>query len=115
MKDNKISNIPTGNRRNQLYGTLTFHYRSAEKAFIRKKRQDTHPLNQTGTLHFLQKDYPHLSDKITGKKVRWAVEKMAAHESALPDLCKTLRFHKKHTVRPCLKNKNCTNKELVQK
>ena len=61
-----------------------------------KKRQDTHPLNQAEILHFLQKDYPHLSDEITEKKVRRAVEKMAAQESALPDSCKTLRFHKKN-------------------
>lgn len=61
-----------------------------------KKQYDTRPLNQAEILYFLQKDYPHLSDEITEKKVRRAVEKMVAQESALPDPYKTLRFHEKN-------------------
>ncbi len=61
-----------------------------------KKLQDTHPLNQKELLHSLQEDYPHLSDEITKKKVRQALEKMTAQESELPDQCKTLRFHEKN-------------------
>lgn len=61
-----------------------------------KAQGDTHPLNRTEILGFLQKDYGHLSEEITAKKVRRAVEEMAAQEAVLPEQCRMLRFHRKN-------------------
>lgn len=61
-----------------------------------KKQDDTRPLNQADILHFLQKDYPHLSGELTTKKVRRTIEKMVAQESTLSDQYKILHFHEKN-------------------
>ncbi len=61
-----------------------------------KKSEDTHPLNQKQILDLLQKDYPYLSDEITKKKVRTALEEMVAQESVFPDRDKLLHFHRKN-------------------
>lgn len=61
-----------------------------------KKSEDTHPLNQKQILDLLQKDYPYLSDEITKKKVRMALEEMVAQESVFPDRDKLLHFHRKN-------------------
>lgn len=57
---------------------------------------DTHPLNQMEILRFLETDYSNLSDKLTKKRVRQALEKMVAQESTFCDQDKILRFHEKN-------------------
>lgn len=61
-----------------------------------KKQHDTHLLNQKEILHFLQKDYPYLSDEITAKTVRWALQVIREKEEMFPDQYKALRFRKKN-------------------
>lgn len=59
---------------------------------LKKYSSKENALNQTQLLERLRGDYPHLEDEITQKKVRSALEKMIAQESALPDESKALRY-----------------------
>ena len=61
-----------------------------------KKQHNTHPLNQKEILHFLQEDYPYLSDEITTKTVRRALQVIREKEETFPDQYKALCFRKKN-------------------
>ena len=59
---------------------------------LKRRSSEKNTLNQAQLLQCLQSDYPHLSEEITEKKVRSALEKMIAQESTLPDKSKALRY-----------------------
>lgn len=59
---------------------------------LKRHSSEKNTLNQTQLLRHLQSDYPHLAEEITEKKVRSALEKMAAQEITLPEEARVLRY-----------------------